>query len=70
MLPYQREVLHDRAEITIESEREDPNIPTVKSHVIANFLIAAGKKEGHHYGWLFQDSDLYKWLEEQLRHTD
>ena len=63
MLPYQWDVLHDRAEITIESEREDPNIPTVKSHVIANFLIAAGKKEGHHYGWLFQDSDLYKWLE-------
>lgn len=63
MLPYQWEVLHDRAEITIESEREYPNIPTVNSHVITNFLIAAGKKEGHHYGWLFQDSDLYKWLE-------
>lgn len=45
MLPYQWEVLHDRAEITIESEREDPNIPTVNSHVITNFLIAAGKKE-------------------------
>lgn len=63
MLPFQWDILHDRASITIESEREDVNIPTEKSHVIENFKIAAGQKDGNHYGWLFQDSDLYKWIE-------
>ncbi|MFC0472461.1 glycoside hydrolase family 127 protein [Halalkalibacter kiskunsagensis] len=33
------------------------------SHTIANLEIAAGKKEGKHYGMVFQDSDLYKWME-------
>lgn len=64
MLPFQWDILHDYANVKIESERDDVNIPTKKSHVIENFLIAAGKKEGQHYGWLFQDSDLYKWIEE------
>lgn len=63
MLPFQWNVLHDKAAIEIASEREDPHIPTEKSHVIENFRIAAGQREGNHYGWLFQDSDLYKWIE-------
>lgn len=63
MIPFQWDVLNDRGNITIESERDDTTIPTEKSHVIENFKIAAGLKEGHHYGWLFQDSDLYKWIE-------
>ena len=63
MLPFQWDIIHDQADITIESERDDAGIPTEKSHVIENFKIAAGQKEGNHYGWLFQDSDLYKWIE-------
>ncbi|MCE4050427.1 glycoside hydrolase family 127 protein [Bacillus sp. Au-Bac7] len=63
MIPYQWEVLNDRADITIEKERNDQNIPSEKSHAIENFKIAAGLKEGRHYGWVFQDSDVYKWLE-------
>ena len=63
MIPFQWNVLNDRGNITIESERDDATIPTEKSHVIENFKIAAGLKAGHHYGWLFQDSDLYKWIE-------
>ncbi|WP_106450349.1 glycoside hydrolase family 127 protein [Trichococcus alkaliphilus] len=63
MIPFQWDVLNDRGNIVIESERDDATIPTEKSHVIENFKIAAGLKEGHHYGWLFQDSDLYKWIE-------
>ena len=63
MIPFQWDVLNDRGNITIESERDDATIPTEKSHVIENFKIAAGLKEGNHYGWLFQDSDLYKWIE-------
>lgn len=63
MIPFQWDVLNDRGNIIIESERDDATIPTEKSHVMENFRIAAGLKEGNHYGWLFQDSDLYKWIE-------
>jgi len=63
MIPYQWDVLHDQANITIDKERDDHNIPNEKSHAIENLKIAAGKKSGNHYGWLFQDSDVYKWLE-------
>ena len=51
MIPYQLDVMEDK-------------IPGVeKSHAIQNIRIAAGKAEGEHYGWVFQDSDLAKWLE-------
>lgn len=33
------------------------------SHCIRNFRIAAGLEEGDFKGFVFQDSDLYKWLE-------
>lgn len=51
VLPYQWETLHDRVE------------GAAKSHCIENFRIAAGLATGEHYGMVFQDSDLYKWLE-------
>ncbi len=63
MIPYQWKVLNDEADIVIERERDDENIPSEKSHAIENFKIAAGLKKGHHYGYVFQDSDVYKWLE-------
>ncbi len=63
MLPYQWKVLNDDADISIERERDDSSIPNEKSHAIENFRIAAGDAEGNHYGWVFQDSDVYKWLE-------
>lgn len=63
MIPYQWKVLNDEISINIERERNDDSIPNEKSHAIENFRIAAGLKEGHHYGWVFQDSDVYKWLE-------
>ncbi|MCR5581150.1 MAG: glycoside hydrolase family 127 protein, partial [Pseudobutyrivibrio sp.] len=63
MIPYQWSVLNDEADIKIEKERNDDSIPSEKSHAIANFKIAAGREKGTHYGWVFQDSDVYKWLE-------
>ncbi|MGL5434668.1 MAG: glycoside hydrolase family 127 protein [Lachnospiraceae bacterium] len=63
MIPYQWQVLNDRLDITIEKERDDASIPNEKSHAIENFRIAAGQAKGRHYGWVFQDSDVYKWLE-------
>lgn len=50
-IPYQEAVLNDQVE-GIE-----------KSHAIANFRIAAGLEKGEFYGFVFQDSDLAKWLE-------
>ncbi len=63
MIPYQWKVLNDEIDIRIERERDDASIPNEKSHALENFRIAAGIHEGHHYGWVFQDSDVYKWLE-------
>ncbi len=64
MIPFQWNVLNDVAGIKIEKERlNDDGIPSEKSHAIENFKIAAGRAKGTHYGWTFQDSDVYKWLE-------
>lgn len=63
MIPFQWNVLNDLEKIHIDKERDDDSIPSEKSHAMDNLRIAAGLKEGHHYGWLFQDSDVYKWLE-------
>ena len=51
VIPYQWEALNDR-------------VPGAeKSGCIHNFQIAAGEKEGDFIGFVFQDSDLSKWLE-------
>ena len=63
MIPYQWKVLNDEIDVNIERERNDSSIPNEKGHALENFRIAAGIHEGHHYGWVFQDSDVYKWLE-------
>ena len=51
IIPYQYRVLCD----------ELPDVP--ESHCIENFRIAAGESEGQFRGWVFQDTDLAKWLE-------
>jgi len=51
VIPYQYEALHDR-------------VPDAEpSHAIANFEIAAGRKQGEFHGFVFQDTDVAKWLE-------
>ncbi|MCY9660855.1 glycoside hydrolase family 127 protein [Paenibacillus chondroitinus] len=51
VIPYQWDALNDR-------------IPDAEpSHAIHNFRIAAGLETGEYHGWVFQDSDLAKWLE-------
>lgn len=51
IIPYQWEILNDRVEDAI---------PT---HCIDNFKIAAGEMLGERKGVIFQDTDLYKWIE-------
>ncbi|MGY4690735.1 glycoside hydrolase family 127 protein [Salibacterium sp. K-3] len=51
VIPYQWDTLND-------------NVPGVEpSHTLENFRIAAGLSDKTYYGMVFQDSDLYKWLE-------
>lgn len=51
VIPYQWEALNDR-------------IPAaVPSRAIQNFKIAAGEETGEFHGFVFQDSDVAKWLE-------
>lgn len=51
VIPYQWEILNDR-------------IPGAEpSHAIENYRIAAGLSEGKFHGYVFQDSDVAKWLE-------
>lgn len=51
MIPYQWLALNDQL------------LNTVPSHCIANFRIAAGLEKGEFEGYVFQDSDVAKWLE-------
>ena len=50
-IPYMEKILRDEIE------------GAEKSHAVKNFRIAAGLEEGEFYGMVFQDSDVYKWLE-------
>ena len=51
VIPYQWEALNDR-------------IPDAEpSYAMQNFRIAAGREKGEFKGYVFQDSDLAKWLE-------
>ena len=51
VLPHMWEILNDRVE------------NAEKSHCIENFKVAAGLSNGSHYGPVFIDTDLYKWIE-------
>lgn len=51
MIPYQWEALNDQI------------VDAAPSYSIKNFKIAAGMEEGTFGGFVFQDSDLAKWLE-------
>lgn len=51
IIPYQWKALND------DVEDAEP------SHCISNFEIAAGLRDGEFQGWVFQDTDLAKWLE-------
>jgi uncharacterized protein len=51
VLPYQWDVINDKIK-DIEP-----------SHAVRNFRITAGLEEGEFYGFVFQDTDVAKWLE-------
>ena len=51
-IPYQWKALNDQLDADAEP-----------SYCMRNFRIAAGKEKGEFGGFVFQDSDVYKWLE-------
>ncbi len=63
VLPYQWAVMNDEADINITDEKGGANPDSKNSHAVANLKIAAGQMKGHHFGFPFQDTDVYKWLE-------
>lgn len=50
IIPYQWDILNDRVEGAV-------------SRCLRNFQIASGKAQGKYEGAIFQDTDVYKWLE-------
>lgn len=63
VLPYQWAVMNDEADVNIADEKGGDNPDSKNSHAVANLKIAAGQMTGHHFGFPFQDTDVYKWLE-------
>lgn len=63
VLPYQWEVMDDTKDFTVPDDPSGNTFEQSKSYAVRNMRIAAGLEEGEHYGFPFQDSDLYKWLE-------
>ncbi len=62
VLPYQWEVMNNKdIEMTHEPGGNDEHL--THSFAIENLEIAANLKIGHHNGYTFQDTDVYKWLE-------
>ena len=68
VIPYQWEVINDeRSIVTPYDPGEAANTQDIEpnySHAVRNLKIAAGEEKGNFSGFVFQDSDVYKWLEE------
>lgn len=63
VLPYQWQVMNDEANIKMPEDPQNNQGVNKNSHAVENLKIAAGRTQGHHYGFPFQDTDVYKWLE-------
>ncbi|GEL13758.1 hypothetical protein LCO01nite_13070 [Lapidilactobacillus concavus] len=63
LIPYQWSVINDEVDVKIQKENANAFDAVEKSHAIQNLKIAAGQASGEFYGFWFQDSDVYKWLE-------
>lgn len=73
IIPYQWGVINDEIDTTIPDDPAGNQFTDNRSHAVANLRIAAGDEPGEFHGMVFQDSDVYKWLEEAayaLMYTD
>ena len=64
VIPYQWGVMNDEIETVVPDDPAGNQLSDNKSHAVENLKVAAGDVEGEFHGMVFQDSDVYKWLEE------
>ena len=64
VLPYQWQVLNDQVDVNVPDDPAGNQGSDPLSHAVSNLRIAAGEQDGEFKGMVFQDSDVYKWLEE------
>jgi non-reducing end beta-L-arabinofuranosidase len=64
VIPYQWDVMNDEIEIQVPDDPAGNQSSDNTSHAVANLRIAAGELDDDFVGMVFQDSDVYKWLEE------
>lgn len=61
-VPFQWQMISDQKSPDITSDKAAGG-KAEKSYAIKNLKIAAGQLNGQHHGMIFQDTDVYKWLE-------
>ena len=64
VIPYQWGVMNDEIDTVVPDDPAGNQLADNKSHAVENLRIAAGEESGEFHGMVFQDSDIYKWLEE------
>ncbi|NMN02439.1 glycoside hydrolase family 127 protein [Bifidobacterium panos] len=64
VIPYQWGVMNDEIDTVVPDDPAGNQLADNKSHALENLRIAAGEESGEFHGMVFQDSDIYKWLEE------
>lgn len=67
VVPYQWAVINDERPIDVPTQSQYGSATEIDphySHAVRNLSIAAGIEDGEFHGMVFQDTDVYKWLEE------
>ncbi|NEG70573.1 glycoside hydrolase family 127 protein [Bifidobacterium choloepi] len=64
VVPYQWQVIDDEIDVAVPDDPAGNQSTESRSHAVENLRIAAGESDGEFHGMVFQDSDVYKWLEE------
>ncbi|WP_018143455.1 glycoside hydrolase family 127 protein [Alloscardovia criceti] len=67
VIPYQWAVINDEQRIDIPLDPSGVEVEALShewSHAVRNLRVAAGDEQADFNGMVFQDSDVYKWLEE------
>lgn len=64
VIPYQWGVMNDEIETEVPDDPAGNQLSDNKSRAVENLRIASGDETGEFHGMVFQDSDIYKWLEE------
>lgn len=56
--------MNDEIDTTVPDDPAGNQLADNKSHAVANLKVVAGELDDEFRGMVFQDSDVYKWLEE------